>query len=326
MDSDKDVKEIHSRNSLEMTISGNKEILEKIMEWAEMVPTLYFLDICVVGATKLSQKQLLANDRKREIVEKLKGLDKPQHGFSYILALLEKVNDSRGVASDAELEARILDDLAAMRSFFVNASVYESDAFAISFLRALRGSTIELGQPNYIAFLETINEKFGLGVTIAPSLRYIKTESIVALAKSLDIGYQHPVVTIVIASLYGNASAKKLLKFKQDPKKFNAENALADIMSITRFANLKLRIEEISRSGGRYANSKLITDDTGLLGIISSFRIEHLSEEKNEDDTTTTYKMKVELRKLLTEIEDEEYGKICQLLQCDHISDDLPDI
>ncbi|QVI85918.1 hypothetical protein [Pseudomonas viridiflava] len=299
---------------MQLTPEQASERVDFFREWAASVPTLYFLDICVVGATKLSQVQLEKNERKAKIVEHLRSLDRPQHGFSYLFALMEKVSDSRGIALDAELEQQILGDLAALRTFFEHAKVYEANDFVIQFLRELRRSAIELERPNYLIFLETINDSFDIREPVARSLRFERAEKIVALAHSLEIYHQHPIVTVVLACLYGNRSAKKLLKFKADFSKFNAENVLADIMAITRFAKQQLQIYKISRSGGKYAQSSFITDDDGLIGIIDCFQPEHMIVEKTSEGATTRYTLTVELQKLLTEIDADEYEKVASLL------------
>lgn len=317
MDSQNEIEEFSRPDRIKLNMQLTPDQVEFFREWAANVPTLYFLDICVVGATKLSQDQLEKSERKATIVEHLRSLDKPHNGFSYLFALMEKVSDSRGTASDIELEERILGDLAALRAFFEHAHVYEPDDFVLQFVRELRRSAIELERPNYLEFLETINDSFDIREPVAKSLRFEKAQKIVALAHSLDVHHQHPVVTVVLACLYGNRSAKKLLKFKADPTKFNAENVLADIMAITRFAKQKLHIDKISRSGGRFKNTSFITDDDGLIGIIDCFQPEQMTVKNTSEGATTRYTLTVELQKLLTEIEADEYEKICNLLTAD---------
>lgn len=288
-----------------------------LMEWAASVPTLYFLDICVAGATQLSQASLDKNVRKAAIVENLRALDSPQHAFSYLLALMEKVSDSRGIASDAQLERQILDDLAALRRFFKHARVYEPDEFVIQFLRELRRTAIESQRSSYLSFLETVNNKLELRNTVSPALRFQKAQEILALAHSLDIGQQHPVLILVLACLYGNSAAKDLMKFKANPAKFNAENVLADIMAIIRFAKFKLHIEHLGRQNGKYLQSKFITDDDGLSGVIDCFQPDLVRLEETSDTYETIYTFTVQLKKLLTEIAADEYEQLLGKLGSD---------
>ena len=99
--------------NLRMALTGEQHAALK--EWAESVPTLFFLDICAANATKLSEAQLAQSPRKADLVAGLRKLDRPQHCFSYLCALMEKVSDSRGLLSDADLQSQILDDLKALR-------------------------------------------------------------------------------------------------------------------------------------------------------------------------------------------------------------------
>lgn len=306
--------EFHRAEQLTLQMQLTPEQYAFFMEWAASVPTLYFLDICVVGATKLSQASLEKNTRKAKIVGYLLSLDRPQHAFSYLFALMEKVSDSRGIASDAELEQQILGDLAALRGFFKNATVYESDEFVIQFLRELGRSAIELQRPSYLSFLEMVNNRFGLRNTISPALRLQKAKEILAIAHSLEINQQHPVVILVLSCLYGNSAAKNLMKFKADPAKFNAENVLADIMAITRFAKLKLQIEYLGRVDGKYLRSDFITDDDGLIGVIDCFQPDVVKLEETSNACATRYTFTVKLKQLLTEIEADEYEQLLDVL------------
>ena len=132
---------------------------------------------------------------------------------------MEKVSDSRGKMTDTELEEQIICDISALRNFFKNASVYESDEFIITFLRELRGDAIEVKRPNYLTFLETANNRFVLKDPISPKARFEKAKQIVNEANALEISRQHPIVTVTLACLYGNPAAKKLMKVKSPPAK-----------------------------------------------------------------------------------------------------------
>lgn len=305
-------------------------------EWSASVPTLYFLDICVVNATKLSESAIEKNARKARCVEHLRDLDKPQHSFSYLCALMEKVSDSRGELSDDALERQVLGDISALRTFFKNARVIEPDDFLISYLRELRRVPPELARPNYIRFLETANSQFALNNPVSRKLRLQKAKEIIELADSLPISRQHPVVVLTLACLYGNLSAKKLMKFKSEPGDFNAENALADIMSISRFARFKLEIEHNGRLGSvNYYRSEFITDDDGLASVLRCFKANAVRLKERGDICETRLDFSVNLEQLLTDLamkqdndrhqmegsmnqEADEYERILNLLTSAH--------
>ena len=314
MTSQSNPQEFHRGPQMTLSMQLTAEQLAVMKEWHASVPTLYFLDICVVGATKLSDAALERDARKKRLVEHLQNLDRPQHAFSYLLAVLEKISDSRGVATDAELEEQILGDLTALRAFFKNARVYEPDEFVIQFLRELMRQPIELQRSNYLSFLEAINNRFALKDPVAPALRLQKAKEILDEADSLSISRQQPVVALALACLYGNRAAKKLMKFKSTAEKFNAENALADIMAIPRLARFKLEIEYMGRQGGRYLRLDFITDDDGLIGVLDCFEPTAVKHENSSDVSGTQYTFTVKLKRLLTEIGPDEYEELLHLL------------
>jgi len=303
--------EFRRAEQFQLTMQLTREQYSLLAEWAASIPTLYFLDICVVGVTKLSEDFLANNDRKSKIVRHLRSLDRPQHKFSYLLALMEKVSDLRGTLSDSELEAQLLGDLNALRVFFKQAKVYESDEFVTQYLQELRRYPVELERSKYLEFLEMVNNQLGLKDPISLACRLQKAMEILAAADTLKIDKKHPVVILVLSCLYGNSAAKKLMKFKADPAKFNAENVLSDIMAITRFARTKLQIEHLGREGkGQFLRADFLTDDAGLTGVINCFTPDSVKHEDLSDICETSYEFTVKLKQLLSEIGTEEYEQL----------------
>lgn len=281
-----------------LTFRSSPELISFMQQWSNAVPTLYFMDICATNVTKLSPEAVKRDARKGALVDRLKQLDKPQNSFSYLLALAEKVNDSSGKLSDTELREQILLDVAALRAFFVNARVVEPDEFLVGYAQTLRGTPHELSQPAYIQFLKVANDQFALGNAVAQPLRLQKAEEILKEADALSIARQHPVVLLTLACLYGNVSAKKVMKFRADPGRFDAANALADIMVIGRFLPRKLEIEQLGREGKTsFVRSDFVTDDDGLAGILRCFEGEAVtSQQKGElHQTQTRVTIKFEL-------------------------------
>ncbi|ESZ66064.1 hypothetical protein X728_02480 [Mesorhizobium sp. L103C120A0] len=265
-----------------MTFASSPAIESWLQSWADDGPTLYFLDICAANVVKLTRESVEHDARKADLVNRLRRLDRPQNSFSYLLALIEKVNDPRSRMTDQELEAQICADVAAIRAFFSHARVIEQDDFLIGYARDLRGTPHELAQDAYLQFLRVINGRFKLGNPIAKSRRLQTAEAILKEADGLSIARSHPVVLVVLGSLYGNAAAKKVLKFKADVTRFEAENSLADIMVISRFLQRKLAIEQPNPEGQTtFAQCVVITDDTGLAGILGCFEGQAVQSEQS---------------------------------------------
>ena len=315
MNNKENVKEFTKSDSITLTMQLNREEASMMREWALSVPTLYMLDICVVSATKLKNSSLEANPRKANLIAHLRELDRPQHSFSYLFALMEKVSDSRGIDTHDELEAKILSDLESLRNFFTEAHITESDEFILSFLKDLRGNPIEQKRSDYLSFLSALNNQFNLSNPTSPKQRLDKAKQIIKQTNHFDFSRQHPIVAIALACLYGNNAAKKLMKFKDNPEKFDPENALADIMLITRFANTKLEIEHLGRTGkAGFLRSEFITDDNGLIQILKYFTPDHVKHIDHNDGRETHTTMTVKLKDLLTDITSEEYDHLFNLL------------
>lgn len=315
MDNREVVKEFTSGNSITLEMNLTPEQYSMIKEWSQRIPTLYMLDICVVSATKFTGASLENNPRKANFVSHLRELDRPNNCFSYLFALMEKVSNSRGIDTEKELEDKILSDLAALRNFFTKARVYEPDELVLSFLKDMRGNPIEEKRSDYLSFLRALNDQFNLSNPVSPKQRFEIAKKIIEQTDHFNFSRQHPVVVIGLACLYGNPSAKKLMKFKANSQGFDAENALADIMLITRFAGIKLEIEQMGRNGeGGYLRSNFITDNNGLIEIIKCFTprvVKHLDKSDGLETQTT---MTVKLKDLLTDIEIEEYDHLVDLL------------
>lgn len=314
MDNQEQEKEFASGEKITLNMQLTPEQHNFFREWSLSIPTLYMLDICVVSATKLTDASLKNDPRKDKLMTFLRTLDRSTNGFSYLFALMEKVSDSRGIDSDEELEGKILSDLSSMRNFFKEARVVESDDFVIKFLRELRGEPVEAKRADYLSFLKALNDQLKLGNPVASTKRIKIANKIFDIARTLSISKQHPIVAIGLACLYGNSAAKKLMKFKDDSHKFDAENALADIALISRFAGLRLEIEHMGRNGAGYLRSQFITDDNGLIQILKYFEPTVVKHKDKEDVRETQLTMNVKLQELLSEIQFEEYSQIVDQL------------
>jgi|GEM_PF-1371564 len=332
MTSDSRDREYHLPPQITFKMEVTAEQHAVLKAWSAMVPTLYFLDICLVNTTKLTDAAIERDPRKAAWITHLRELDRPQHSFSYLLALIEKASDLRSSLTDEALEEQVLKDVASLRSFFRNAQVLEPDEFLIAYLREVRRVPPELSQPAYLDFLAAANNKFALREPVAPRHRFETAQAIVREADGLSIPRQHPVVLITLACLYGNADAKKVMKFKAKADEFVAQNALSDIMVISRFLPLKVEFEaSANRGNASYARTAFITDDSGLEGIVRCFEPKSVRHAEKGDSRETRTDVTVHFAKLLSDLdvrrgesnraieqvagqEPDEYDRICDLL------------
>ncbi|WP_434728267.1 hypothetical protein ACLN6O_05240 [Acinetobacter sp. PVC-6A] len=300
-------KEFAARKEITFTFKNQPGLKEIFETWSRMVPTLFLLDICVVGVTKLNRNTLDSNNRKAKYIDLLKTYDEPHYCFSFLPALMEQVSDSRGLKPADEIKKQLIEDINSLRSFFKNASVYETDEFILNFADELMGKHIEKNRENFLKFLSMMNDSYKLHNTIASNLRIEKAREIIEEAKKSNISPQHPLVIIILACLYGNPSAKKILKFKDNPKKFQAENALADIMLIQRFTKIKLEMEYYAAKDKKgFSNVQFLTDDIGLSELFIHFKPNLVQIKDSESGSEIYYTFTINLKKLLTDIKDEE--------------------
>lgn len=294
--------------------------------------TMHFLDICALDVTKRTKTQIAVNPRKAAMAERLKALDIPTNRISCLLALMEKTSDTRSARTDEELKAQIIRDIQHARSFFDHAEVVERDEFVEDYVTQLRRIAIELGRPAYLAFLRAANDgDFGLHQPMSKPKRFKVAATLVEMADRLAISRQHPVVAVTLACLYGNASARGVLKFRPDPADFDAENALADLMAIRRLMDRQLEFERDYHLGlTSIRHTAYVTDDVGLARVMSCFHGAALSTRDAGDHQEVLVRGRVDFADLLTEISHEpgpltnlsdsasaglsEYDRVCDLI------------
>lgn len=314
-----DDRTIHAQSQISFSAELSPEQVALLEEWDASTPTIYFMDICAVNITKMSAAKL-ANDRRKSYwADQFRNLDRKQHAFSYLLALMEKGSDPRNHMSKEALAKQIHHDVASLRQFFKLARVYEPDEYLDLYIKELLGNPIELMRPAYLAFLRGANDELKLSDPVASKQRFATASEILRRADALSIPRQHAVVVVMIAKLYGNNDAGKMLKFTKEPADFEPENSLADVMLISRFNEKRIEIEDAaSRGGAPFLRAKLVTDDEGLLRVARCFEPVSLHSRSTGDAHETRLHVKVKLAELLTGLSGDdgidEYNRICAMI------------
>ena len=85
-------------------------------------------------------------------------------------------------------------------------------------------------------------------------------------------------------------------------------------MAISRFSQIKLQIEYYGRNEGKFLRSNFITDDDGLIELIKCYKPRFVRYEDTTDGCQTLLSFDVDLKRILTEIEADEYEQILGLL------------
>lgn len=310
---------IHAQSQISFSAELIPEQVALFERWDAATPTIYFMDICAVNITKMSAAKLANDPRKAYWSDQFRNLDRKQHAFSYLLALMEKGSDPRDHMSKEALAEQLHHDVASLRRFFKHARVYETDEYLDLYINDLLGNPIELMRPAYLAFLRAANDELKLSNAVAFKDRFATASEILRMADALSIPRQHAVVVVMIAKVYGNDDARKMLKFKKEPADFQPENSLADVMLITRFNEKKIEIEDAASCGeAPFLRAKLVTDDEGLLRVARCFEPVSLSSRSTGDAQETRLVVKVKLADLLTGLTGDngidEYNRICAMI------------
>lgn len=302
-------------------------------QWSRRVPTIYFLDLMMVDAAKRALTNANKPPKIAARIARLRRLDRPGNGFSYLLAMMEKVSDPRGKLTAEELAGQVRLDARMLAKFPRQAAFCETDALIEQGLRDMQGSDIEKATPGYIDFLLAMNALPGLRGTVAPRLRFAQATEIVEIADALGVARHHPVVLVTLARLYGNSDARRVLKFGDrtvDP--FDPVNVLADIMMIRRFAERKVEIEDEGRRGLMpFVRAELVTDDQGLVGLVPCFEPTGVTHRDEGGQSECTLHVTLHLARLLTDLgvereredagrrdgedaEPDEFDRVCALI------------
>lgn len=280
-----------------------------------LIPKLYFLDICTADIIKRDPRRLKAE--KIKTYNKLKFLDLPHNGFSYITALIEKTNDEQTRLNDGELIQQIINDIKSIKGFFLQAKVTEDEQLIISHYESLRSAPAEERRDIYLKFLKNINDELEPWNKTAKEKRLTKAQIIINNADSLKIPRWHPVVIVTLAYLYQNPFAIQIMKFKK--KNFMPGNALADILLIERVAMIKNDLKREGIIPRVYRSVEILTDDFGLAGVAPHITL----EAKRNGEQEVDFEMSGNIRALFfycdeakaePELDENEYEQLISLL------------
>ncbi|AZF34005.1 hypothetical protein C4J89_4568 [Pseudomonas sp. R4-35-07] len=281
----------------------NRAHLEFIRQWSQMIPTLFFLDLCTISHIKKSlERDSDGAPPEPKSLAWLRKNDLPHNGFSYLPALMEKASDAQSNFDVEGLTQEAIRDLTALKGFFKQARVLEDIDLASKYISTLKGIHPEILGPSYHDFLSFVN---GLRIfnAIAPAKRYKAAQNICEKAASLSIHKGHPLILASLACIYGCVAAKKVLKFKDDPADFSPSNALGDVQVIQRVGQLTQLIEQNERE---FARTQFVTDDRHLQDFYKFFFVNEVVSEEGNDSTSIKYEMTIQANMLFPDLFDED--------------------
>ncbi|WP_210523400.1 hypothetical protein [Pantoea ananatis] len=285
------------KSRLKLTLDNSpesKDFLDFFKAWSNIIPTVYFLDICCIGNIKNKEKYIDESERFRNKYDSLKlmeEIDLPHNAISCLPAMMEKVSDRFNDKTRDELKEEVERDLKALNGFFKKARVIEQVEFTDSYVEEMKDVHPEAVGESYHNFLLYVNS-LGLSNTLPPAKRLGVAKQVIEKANELGVDKFSAVVVTALACIYGCNPAKKVMKFKDDQDKFNSSNALADIQTINRIGKLSKEIESRSRSGqAGYVRAIFLTDDDNLKKLYDCFFVNNVIKEETE--TGVDHKIKV---------------------------------
>ncbi|WP_027468187.1 hypothetical protein [Deefgea rivuli] len=285
----------HSQITINVKISQGQddEFIATMLQWEQMVPTIYFLDICAIAHIKTYRESKSFKDEKhKESIHALRDIDLRHNSVSYLPALMEKASDLRSKFSAEDFVLEAQRDWDAMGAFFKNALVLEPWDFVKAYSTELFGAHPEQSMPEYLAFLQFASAQ-GLHNKITGGKQRLKmAEILCAKAQELGISTSHPVVLVPVAVVYGCEDARLVMKFAGKPENFNPGNALGDIQSISRVAGTMTNF--IQRAGGAFKNCKFKTGDSPLHNMLRYFTVQSVSTTEMSDGATHNFTVSVD--------------------------------
>lgn len=285
----------------------NREFIDAIKQWSDSIPTMYFLDTCCISSIK--KKEIYFNEPEKyngkcNFLEMLSTVDLPHNAISCLPALIEKVSDLFNDKSRDELNEEVERDIDALNGFFKKARVVEEKKFTEMYVKGMKGEYPESSGEAYHTFLEYVNS-MKLGNSVSSVNRLAVAKEIISKAIELNVDKFSSVVITAIACVYGCIPAKKVMKFKDAPEKFNSSNALADIQTISRIGRLANEIEYNYRLGKTtYARTTFLTDDKNLKKMYDYFFVKDVTKTENQSGVNHHIKLTIEGRLLFPDLFD----------------------
>jgi len=196
---------------------------------------IYLLDRNVVSIIKDSNSEKPQKGKKLELLNKIRFRDDKRSIFSPLLSILEGQHGRR--ETKEEINATIEKESKHIKTFFKHA-IIDSD-FLIKnneLISDLISKEREIKSDEYMSFLGYASRL--IYQPLSEDTRKATLADLIKHANSLGIPLGHPVFMCCVATIFGSQEARKVVKPKKE--KYDAHNALSDIILISRINNIKL--------------------------------------------------------------------------------------
>lgn len=207
------------------------------------------MDICTIGLIKDKERVLRGNDeyKKKRLRDILSMAKTGRYKFSFILSIIEKATDLEHQMSLKEMITRFEKDYRVLVGMLGSHNMRENTKILKKLIKIIMDENYgieERAEINIHLYHDLLNYYNNLGIKKdpePPSQRLVFAKQITDYAQELGIARGHPVTAICVASIYGCAEARHILKINNKGE-FNSSNALGDIMSFYRIAKTRYQI------------------------------------------------------------------------------------
>lgn len=227
-----------------------------------LLPDRNVVDVIKTAVSGNAQKGVL----QEEMLARLRQWDTPAYAFSPLLSLIEGEHGREDSAT--EKAAAQIKESAAFRQFFRFAftdSDYLDSACEV-FAATFAGVGFKEGKSDARAELLAQGAPLVADLAAPSKMREIEG-SLIELSDSMGLDRGDAMLVLLLACLYGNDDARKVLKPTKQPRQ--AFNVLNDIHLIPRIGIIKAVVAQFSAM----LNVRLITLDGGLEGVLKMMRL-----------------------------------------------------
>lgn len=260
---------------------------------------IYLLDRNAVSIIKDSNSGKCRKGSKLKLLERIRFLDNKKSIFSPLLSILEGQHGRQ--ETKEEINETIAKESRHIRSFFKHAKT-DSDSLTKNneLISELISGEREINFDGYMSFLEYASKY--IYQPLSETKKQETLEYLIKHANSLNIPLGHPVIMCCAATIFGSPEARKVVKPKK-LRKYNAHNALSDIISISRINNIK------SLTRNNNVAFKFITLDRSLEKFISMISVIEVTPSSDGCFQRLSYS-----RKLFPDLGESEYQNLMKRL------------
>lgn len=243
---------------------------------------IFFLDRNFISVIKDVNAEKVISADKKDILSKLKEIDRRENIITPILSLFE--GEHGRLDSESEIEHIVSKETYHVKNFFIYASVDKSIRRELLplFKEGKLSSEFQTDISNKIKFLQEVNRYIYQPVSSEERASF--RDEIVDLLAAFNIDKCHPISVAVLCALYEDEVCKKILKPKKDINKTNYYNAVMDFQHFSHYSMFSGQMKGVySRKQGAVIDCIFLTHDKSLTEFFTWFNFNKVNSRINDD-------------------------------------------